>query len=266
MNKFKSLTSILSALILTSQLSACANNLNNSTNADWIELFNGKNLDNWTVKINHHKTGENYADTFRVEDKTLAVRYDQYTDFNQRFGHIFYNQPFDNFHLKFDYKFSGEFLKSAPSYAKRNSGVMFYSQSPDSIQQQQNWPISVEMQLLAELTPGQARPTGNMCSPGTDIIYQDKIYPGHCLNSNSKTYPMDQWVSAELIVNHGKITQIINGEIVLEYASPFATKDDLIQGEDPAIWQQMTVLTSGYIGFQSEGQPVEFKNIKIKAL
>lgn len=254
----------LSAGILFAlHLTGCATQTQES---EWVELFNGKNLDNWTVKINHHKTGENYANTFRVEDGLLKIRYDNYTQFNQRFGHIFYDQVFENFHLKFDYKFSGEFFDSAPIYAKRNSGVMFYSQSPESILTEQNWPISVEMQLLAELTPGESRPTGNMCSPGTEIEYKGSVYDGHCLKSTSKTYPMDEWVQAELIVNNGTIKQYINGELVLEYAQPYATKDGLIQGEDPKIWQQMTMLTSGYIGFQSEGQPVEFKNIKIKTL
>ncbi len=244
-------------------LSACSSQ---PQTGEWVDLFNGKNLNNWTAKINHHEPGDNYANTFRAEDGLLKVRYDQYEQFNERFGHLFYDKEFTHFHLKFDYRFSGEFLESAPSYAKRNSGVMFYSQSPESIQTHQNWPISVEMQLLAELEPGKTRPTGNMCSPGTEVFYKGELYQGHCLKSSSKTYQMNQWVSAELIVNHGQVTQIINGEVVLKYSQAYATKDDLIAGENPEIWQQMTVLTSGYIGFQSEGQPVEFKNIKIKEL
>lgn len=263
LNNTKVLKLTSAAMMLTLGLLGCANQ---TQKGEWIELFNGKNLDNWTAKINHHKTGDNYAQTFRAEEGLLKIRYDKYTQFNERFGHLFYNQVFENFHLVFDYKFSGEFFDSAPGYAKRNSGVMFYSQSPESILTEQNWPISVEMQLLAELEPGQPRPTGNMCSPGTEVEFNGQLYGEHCLRSSSKTYPMDQWIQAELIVNNGKITQVINGEVVLEYTQPFATKDNLIKGEDPKIWEKMTMLTSGYIGFQSEGQPVEFKNIKIKKL
>jgi hypothetical protein len=254
---------VCAGLLLALNLTSCTTRMQKS---EWVELFNGKNLDNWTTKINHHKTGDNYANTFRVEDGLLKIRYDNYTEFNQRFGHVFYNQVFENFHLKFEYRFSGEFLDSAPVYAKRNSGVMFYSQSPESMLTEQNWPISVEMQLLAELTPGQPRPTGNMCSPGTNVEYKGEVYEEHCLRSTSKTYPVDEWVRAELIVNDGKIKHYINGELVLEYEAPYASKDDLITGEDPNIWQQRTELTSGYIGFQSEGQPVEFRNIQIKTL
>ena len=42
----------------------------------WIDLFNGKNLDGWTVKICGHPIGENYANTFRVEDGILKLMHD----------------------------------------------------------------------------------------------------------------------------------------------------------------------------------------------
>src|SRR5690349_4753579 len=47
----------------------------------WIPLLNGKNLDGWTPKIKGHPLGENFGDTFRVEDGTLKVGYDKYDDF-----------------------------------------------------------------------------------------------------------------------------------------------------------------------------------------
>ena len=41
----------------------------------WIPLFNGKDLDGWTVKINGHELNDNYGNTFRVEDGILKVSY-----------------------------------------------------------------------------------------------------------------------------------------------------------------------------------------------
>ena len=32
----------------------------------WIQLFNGKNLDGWTVKIKDHPVNDNFGNTFRV--------------------------------------------------------------------------------------------------------------------------------------------------------------------------------------------------------
>ena len=34
----------------------------------WIKLFNGKNLDGWTVKIKDHPVNDNFGNTFRVEN------------------------------------------------------------------------------------------------------------------------------------------------------------------------------------------------------
>jgi hypothetical protein len=131
---------------------------------------------------------------------------------------------------------------------------------------EQNWPISVEMQFLAGLGDGKPRPTGNMCSPGTDIVYQGRKYDAHCLNSSSKTYDKSEWVRAELIVLHDSaIAHIINGDTVLQYSQP-TIGGGVVDGYDPALWQSGKKLTAGYIGLQSEGQPIEFRNIFLKRL
>ena len=233
---------------------------------EWTSLFNGKNLDGWIVKIHHHDAGVNFGNTFRVEDSIIKVRYDQYGEFNEQFGHLYYQTPFSDYHLKMEYRFSGELQKGAPFYTLLNSGVMFHSQDPRSMPKEQNWPISVEMQFLAGLGDGKPRPTGNMCSPGTEIVYKGKLYDGHCLNSSSKTYGKDEWVSAELIVRHDSlITHIINGDTVLQYSQP-TMGGGVVQGYDEKLWQPNMPLRSGYIALQSEGQPVEFRNIYLKKL
>ena len=155
---------------------------------DWVSLFNGKDIKDWIVKINHHETGENYGNTFRVEDGILKVRYDQYPKFNEQYGHLYYKTPYSYYHLAFEYRFTGEWRKDAPSYTIKNSGVMFHSQDPRTMPKDQNWPISIEFQILAGLGDGKPRPTGNMCSPGTEVIYKGKMDPRHCIESVSKTY------------------------------------------------------------------------------
>jgi hypothetical protein len=244
---------------------ACAGE-KKSTDAEWTDIFNGTDLNNWTIKIHYHDAGENFGNTFRIEDGMIKVRYDQYGDFNDQFGHLYYNTPFSHFHLKLEYRFVGELHQGAPDYTLRNSGVMFHSQDPRSMPKEQNWPISVEMQFLGGLGDGQPRPTGNMCSPGTDIVYEGKIYDGHCLNSTSKTYDGDQWVSAELIVyGDSLITHVINGDTVLRYSSP-TMGGGIVQGYDSTLWIPGKPLTSGFVALQSEGQPIDFRNVKIRRL
>ncbi len=236
------------------------------TNGEWIQLFNGKDLDDWIVKIHHHEVGVNFGNTFRAEDGMIKGRYDQYGEFSDQFGHLYYQTPFSNYHLKLEYRFSGTLQQGAPGYTLLNSGVMFHSQDPRTMPKEQNWPISVEMQFLAGLGDGKPRPTGNMCSPGTEIVYQGKPYGSHCLNSTSKTYEKNEWVRAELMVLHDSlITHIINGDTVLQYSKP-TMGGGVVQGYDTALWRPGKPLTSGYIALQSEGQPIEFRNIFLKKL
>jgi Domain of Unknown Function (DUF1080) len=230
---------------------------------EWTPLFNGKDINDWIVKIHHHETGDNYGNTFRVEDGIIKVRYDQYDKFNERFGHLYYKQPFSYYHLKFEYRFVGEWRKDAPEYTNLNSGVMFHSQDPRTMPKEQDWPISIEFQLLGGLEAGKSRPTGNMCSPGTNVVYQGKIDPRHCIESASKTYYGDQWVTGELIVlGDSLITHIINGDTVLQYTKP-QIGGGVANNYDPAIKIDGKLLTEGFIALQSEGQPVDFRKVEI---
>lgn len=234
--------------------------------SEWKKLFNGKDIKDWFVKIHHHEVGENFGKTFRVEDGMIKVRYDQYGDFNDQFGHLYYKVPYAYYHLKLEYRFVGELQKGAPDYTLRNSGVMFHSQDPRTMPKEQDWPISVEFQFLGGLGDGKPRPTGNMCSPGTKVVYNGQLDERHCINSNSKTYEGDQWVKAELIVlGDSLITHIINGDTVMKYSKP-QIGGDVVNRYDPKIKKDGMMLKSGFIALQSEGQPIDFRNIELKDL
>lgn len=232
----------------------------------WVSLFNGRDLNDWMVKINHHEVGDNFGNTFRVEDGMIKVRYDQYGAYNEQFGHLYYKTPFSYYHLVVEYRFTGEWKKDAPSYTMLNSGIMFHSQDPRTMPKEQNWPISIEFQLLGGLGDGKPRTTGNMCSPGTHIVYNGKLDTRHCINSTSKTYDGDQWVRAELIVlGDSLITHIINGDTVMQYSKP-QIGGDVVNNYDPKMKQDGKILSSGFIALQSEGQPVDFRKVEIKDL
>jgi hypothetical protein len=235
-------------------------------NKQWVSLFNRKDINDWMVKIQHHDMNVNFGNTFRVEDGLIKVRYDQYDDFNDQFAHLYYKTPFSWFHLRLEYRFVGEQQKGAPSYTLRNSGIMFHSQDPRTMPKEQDWPISIEMQLLGGLSDGKPRPTGNMCSPGTNVVYQGKIAESHCINSTSKTYDGEQWVRAELIVyGDSLVTHIINGDTVLQYSKP-QIGGGVVNRYDPAIKQDGKLLSSGFVALQSEGHPVDFRKVEIMDL
>lgn len=261
--KFTS-TALYSILIL--MVLSCHSKYTLQSTGKWLSLFNGNDINDWIVKIHHHEAGENFGSTFRVEDDMIRVRYDQYGDFNEQFGHLYYKTPFSYFHLKLQYRFVGQWVKTAPSYTVRNSGVMFHSQDPRTMPKEQDWPISVEMQFLGGLGDGKPRPTGNMCSPGTEVMQQGKIVPSHCINSSSGTYEGEQWVNAELIVlGDSLITHIINGDTVLQYSKP-QIGGGVVNRYDPKIKIDGKILNSGFIALQSEGQEIDFRKITIMDL
>ena len=254
-------------LILASALlySSCMaqKNAGNATKEEWIQLFNGNDISDWMVKIHHHETGDNYGNTFRVEDGLIKVRYDQYDSFNNRYGHLYFKQPYSYYHLVVEYRFTGIWRKDAPEYTIKNSGVMLHSQDPRTMLREQDWPISVEMQFLAGLGDGKPRPTGNMCSPGTDVVYNGKIDPRHCINSSSPTYEGEQWIKAEAIVlGDSLITHIINGDTVLQYTHP-QIGGGVANNYDPKIKIDGKLLSSGFIALQSEGQEIDFRKVAL---
>lgn len=228
----------------------------------WISLFNGKDLNDWIVKINKHEIHENYANTFRVEDGLMKVSYDGYNDFNEQYGHIFYRGPFSAYFLRIEYRFVGDQAKGGEGWAFRNSGAMLHSQDPATMLKDQNFPISVEAQLLGG-DGTHDRSTGNVCTPGTHIEIDGELFTPHCLNSNSKTYHGDQWVRAEfLVLGDSVIHHIIEGDTVLSYQKPQIGGGN-VDFFDPAVKQDGRALKSGFISLQSESHPIEFRKVDL---
>ncbi len=235
------------------------------TPGKWEPIFNGKNLDGWTPKIRGYALGDNFGDTFRVEDGVMKVVYDKYDKFNDRFGHIFYRERLTNYVLRVEYRFVGDQTPGGAGWAFRNSGIMLHCQAPETMAKDQDFPVSVEVQLLGGdgKTP---RTTGNVCSPGTHIVMGGKLVTSHCNSSKSKTYHGDQWVAFEVEVQGGKVIRHkYEGETVLEYSQPQLDETDasarrlLEQGEPKMV-------ESGYISLQSESHSVQFRKVELMRL
>ncbi|MGI9137676.1 MAG: 3-keto-disaccharide hydrolase, partial [Sediminibacterium sp.] len=172
----------------------------------WENMFNGKDLTGWTPKIRYSAAGENVKNTFRVENKKLVVRYDEYDTYNEQFGHLFYNKKYSYYRIKLQYRFIGDQAKEGPGWAYRNSGIMIHGQSPESMGKDQDFPVSIEVQLLGGNGKDQ-RSTCNLCTPGTNVVMNGKVFTPHCINSSSDTYHGDQWVNAEVLVLGDSIVQ-----------------------------------------------------------
>lgn len=228
-----------------------------------IPLFNGKDMDGWTLKVTGYKSGENPLNGFRVEDGILKIDYSNFEKFNGRFGHLFYKVKLSSYILHVEYRFVGEMLPDAPSYCYQNSGVMIHSQSPESMDINQNWPVSVEVQMLGS-TDSVKQTTANVCTPGTTVYFKDQLTNEHCINSSSKYFYNGEWVSLDIVVQGGKtITNIVNGDTVLVCSKP-QIGGFLLPENYPL--PEGTLLEDGFIALQSEGQPLEFRRVDLKKL
>lgn len=233
---------------------------------EWIQLFNGKNLDGWTPKIRHHELGDNYKDTFRVEDGLLRVGYEGYDKFDETFGHLFYKDSFSQYILRVEYRFIGEQVAGGPGWAIRNSGMMIHGEQPEEMGKDQDFPASIEVQLLGGGETGE-RPTANLCTPGTNVVMEDKLITRHCTNSKSKTYRGDGWVVAEVEVHgSGDVIHRVNGEEVLRYSQSQLDPNDGHSKELIAKRGGEKLISKGTISLQSESHPVEFRKVELKVL
>jgi hypothetical protein len=233
---------------------------------DWIQLFNGKNLDGWVPKIAGFDLGVNYNDTFRVEDGLLRVSYDKYKTFDNRFGHLFYNRKkFSYYIVAAEYRFVGEQVPGGPTWAVRNNGLMLHSQAPETMGKDQDFPISIEAQLLGGGPTGE-RSTANVCTPGTEIFMKGAMVKGHCTNSSSETYRGERWVRVEVEVRGAEhVTHKVEGKTVLEYDTPQIGGPN-VANFDPAVKVDGKPLGEGYITIQGESAPTDFRKIEVLEL
>ena len=239
--------------------------LSSASPSDWIQLFNGRDLTDWDIKFAKHALNDNFNNTFRVEDGLLKVRYDRWTAFNGEFGHIFYKRPFSYYLVAAEYRFvGGQVVGAGPSlgWANRNNGIMIHGQTAESMGFDQDFPISLEVQLLGGLGTGP-RPTASLCTPGTNVHFGDSLITRHCTNSTSPTFDGDQWVRVEaLVLGDSIIKHIANGDTVLTYRKP-EMGGGAANNTKPGVLQPGKVLTGGTISLQAETAEIDFRKVEL---
>ncbi|MEM1120304.1 MAG: DUF1080 domain-containing protein [Bacteroidota bacterium] len=230
---------------------------------EWQQLFNGKDLTGWDIKIKGYDLNDNYGNTFRVEDGVLKVAYDQYTAFDKRYGHIFYQEDFSHYLIRTEYRFVGEQAPEGEGWAYKNSGIMVHGQPAKSMLKDQDFPVSIEVQLLGGKGDGKDRTTCNLCTPGTHVEIDSQLVKTHCLNSTSKTFHSEEWVTAEvLVLGNEVIKHIVNGDTVFTYQKP-QIGGGVVSNFDPTHKVDGTLLEKGSISLQSESHPIEFRKVEL---
>ena len=227
----------------------------------WVKLFNGKNLNNWQMKISGYPLGENFGNTFSVTDGILSVRYNQYDSFSNKFGAIYYNKKFRNYRLRVEYRFVGELTPGAPSWGFRDGGIQYHCQSPSSLGLTQSFPVCLEYNLHGGNGKDE-RPVGEICASGMSVEINGKKNSSFCTPANvKKTFHGDQWVTAEIESRDGKFRHFVNGEEILQFQNPrydpkhTIGKTFIVNGND--------LVKDGYISLQSNSHPMDFRKVEI---
>lgn len=263
------MTSKIIALAVFVIFSACTpkakseKSVEKSADGNWIQLFNGKDLSDWDIKFKGHKLGDNYNNTFRVEDGILRVTYENWAEWNGKFGHIFYKGEFSHYKLRVEYRFWGDQIANGPGWAFRNNGLMLHGQSAASMELDQDFPTSVEVQLLGGVEGKAPRSTMNLCTPGTNVVMGGKLIEQHCINSKSETQIGDKWVNVEVEVKGGEIIRhFVNGVEVMSYENPqLDPRDKYYEKLLPADGNK--ILSKGTISLQAESHNTDFRKIEL---
>ncbi len=142
---------------------------------------------------------------------------------------------------------------------------MLHGESPETMTLDQDFPVSIEVQLLGG-NGTEPRTTANLCTPGTNVVKDGKLFLPHCTSSSSKTYHGEQWVTVTVEVRGSKLVRhIVDGETVLQYSQPQLDDRD----EHAAMLadkQGGNMLDKGTISLQSESHPCDFKSVELMIL
>lgn len=230
----------------------------------WIRIFNGKDLNDWDVKMRYQALNKDSLHTFKVQDGNLFVDYSEYKNFDREpFGHAGYKvRPFSFYLLRAEYQFlTGKQVAGGPGWAKENNGFMLHSQSMASMGLNQDFPISMETQLLGAANGGS---TMNLCTPGTH--YHDmagKLVTDHCVNATSVAKPAaPAWMSVSaLVLGDSVIKHMVGKDTVFRYTKP-VTGGGNVSGNTVQVVENAP-LKSGYIVIQAESAPVLFRRIDV---
>lgn len=253
---------ILVIFILTS----CASLAEPGRSRGWRPIFDGRTLKGWTPKITGYALGEDPLGTFGARDGAIRISYANYGTFDGRFGHLAYRTPFNAYRVRFEYRFSGRWLADVQPWQQSNSGIMIHGQPPETMSRDQQFPVSIEVQLLGA-ERAEPTPTGNLCTPGTNVVVEGKLVTEHCILSSGPVIPNGRWIKGEVEVDAGgNVTHFIEEKSVLHYGAPQYDPADADARPLIARAGGALRLGGGYLYLQSEGHPIEFRRIELKRL
>ena len=245
----KQLSTIATAAIL---FAACNSSSTSTTTADttattdstvqapsadtgWTSLSDGSSLNGWHV-FGNPASGKWSADSGTIHLNPASKGED---------GDLVSNDSYDNFDLKVDWKIS----------KAGNSGVLFYVQD-DKTKYEDTYKTGPEMQVLDDERHEDNKLPTHRAGSLYDMI---QATPG-------AVKPAEEWNSAEIVSNNGKLDFFLNGVHVVNTTIFDENWNKMVAGSKFKQWPAFGTFKSGHIALQNHGNEVWFKNIMIKKL
>jgi cytochrome c len=236
----KHLLTICLALFISS-VNAQDNTLSpKESKAGWKLLFDGKSLAGWR-NFKSDKIGEAWI----INDNAIHLDALKKEGFQAKGGgDLMTSDEFENYELTLDWKIG----------KCGNSGIIFNVVEAD--QYQYVWQTGPEMQVL-----------DNKCHPDAKIIKHRAGDLYDLISSKKETVrPAGEWNKIRLVSNKGKYEFYMNGTKAVEFTMHTPEWNALVKGSKFKDMPDFGNSTKGRISLQDHGDPVWFKNIKIREI
>ena len=152
------------------------------------KLFNGKNLDGWTIHLAPDSGDVLESLVFCAKEGLINIS-------GQPFGYMITDKSYKDYKLHLEWRWYGE-----PS----NSGIFLHAEPIDGV-----WPRCAEVNLMA----GRA---GDMIASGGSSF--EELAEGRFLRSTKESaeHPAGEWNTAEIVCKGNFIQAYINGVLMNE--------------------------------------------------
>lgn len=202
----------------------------------WEILFDGKSTNGW-----RSYNSNIFPNCWMIEDNSLTMTS---TSGHEDLDIITEKEYDNNFALSVDFKLT----------IGANSGIIY--QALESSRYKYPYETGPEFQIIDQDNWPDPLEDWQIC--GANYA----MYPPKSLPSK----PVGEWNSLMLVVDGNHVTQIINGEVVVEYVK---NSDDWTKRRNSGKWEDYPdwgKFDKGHIVLQNHGTKVWFRNIKIKEL
>jgi hypothetical protein len=206
----------------------------------WKKLFDGKTKAGWHI---YHNDGN--GSDWQIQDGALVLVHN--TDKTSKVktgGDLVTDGTYENYHLSLEWKIS----------QGGNSGIIFGVQEDAAYEHTFN--SGCEMQVLDNDGHSDGKITKHRAGDLYDLI--------KCNRETVK--PVGEWNHAEIIIDHGHLTLMLNEEKVVETDMWTPEWNALVAGSKFKKMTGFATFKSGHIALQDHGNQVSYRNIKIKEL